>query len=501
MSIATLAPEILQNIFEESLSIQPIPHPLQSPLLLTQICGSWRAIALHTPSLWSSCRFHGSTHQTNRMFGGIKTPELLELWLSRTRVHPLRYDVRVHQNADNAQRIMTVLLQHANQWQDMSLTFPSVVLDLLTGSTYPLLEKLALRNTMRFPQMAAQGSIPAERNPFPRLRHLITAGLAPSQIPLDLPLGQLTRLKCGGWVVNNAVDAVRRCGSLQHFEFFWSVPGSMPSGGMRPPLLSLRALRITNQNLLTVFILPGLVHLHLHNISRAGPDPLGVVAAFVSRSSCAETLESLIIDEGVCSGPTASLHALLSSLPALTHLSLRFDHDHLPGIPIISRLLADTNCLLKLNTLILRVWMDDDPTALPSLLEALKLRFSDPNSHLHKFELTVQARSSSMTPPESPPPDYPERPGGDSEYRTRHRNLIAAPLVEEFRSLADSASVDRQRLQLRLAAARPADGFRGPKGYYVDGDGDVEVFLDTWTEERMRDGGSICRCSFCLGES
>ncbi|KAJ7055389.1 hypothetical protein C8F01DRAFT_1158923 [Mycena amicta] len=489
MSIAVLAPEILQNIFEESLSIQPVPHPLQPPLLLTQICGSWRAIALHTPSLWSSCVFDGSTRPSTRlpsMFGGIQTPELLELWLSRTGVHPLRYDVRVHQNADShtAQRIMAVLLQHANQWQDMSLTFPSVVLDLLTGSTYPLLEKLALRNTTRVTQMAVQGSIPAGRNRFPRLRHLVTGALHPSPIALHLPWGQLTRLKCGGWAVNNAVDALRPCGSLQRFECFWSVPGSIPTGGILPPLLFLRSLRITDPNLLAALILPSLVHLHLHHVNRTGPDPLGVVAAFVSRSSCAETLESLIIDEGVCSGPTASLHALLGSLPALTHLSLRFDHDHLPGIPIIATLLADTNCLLKLDTLILRMWMDDDPTALPALLEALKLRFSDPNSHLHKFELAVQARSSSMTPPESPPPDYPERPGGDSEYRNRHRNLIAATAF-----------------QLRLAAARPADGFRGSEGYYVDGDEDVEVLLDTWTEERMRDGGNVCRCSFCSGGS
>ncbi|KAJ7054773.1 hypothetical protein C8F01DRAFT_1374058 [Mycena amicta] len=483
MSIAALAPEILQNIFDESLPIQPIPHPLQPPLLLTQICGSWRAIAVHTPSLWSSCRFDGSMHQPGSMFGGIKTPEPLDLWLSRTGVHPLRYDVRMHHNADSdtAQRIMTLLLQHATQWQDMSLTFPSVVLDLLTGSTYPLLEKLALRS-IRDVQSSMQSSIPAGRNPFPRLRHLVIGGRYKSPVALHLPWGQLTRLKCaGGWGVNDAVDALRPCRSLQRFEGFWGIPGSMPTGGMLPPLFSLRSIRITNQNLLTLLILPVLIHLHLHHVGRAGPDPFSVVAAFFSRSSCAETLESLIIDEGVCSGPTASLHALLGSLPALTHLSLRFDHDHIPGIPIISTLLADTTCLLKLDTLLLRVWMDDDPTALPAILEALKLRLSDPNSHLRNFELTVQARSSAMTRPESPPPDYPERPGGDSEYRNRHRSLIAAPLVAEF--------------------SRPADGFRGPEGYYVDAEKDVAVLLDTWTEERMRDGGNVCRCSFCLGKS
>ncbi|KAJ6593438.1 hypothetical protein B0H19DRAFT_919720, partial [Mycena capillaripes] len=46
--------EVLEVVFQFCLphTDYVVPDPLQAPLLLCQICSSWRAVALVTPSLW-----------------------------------------------------------------------------------------------------------------------------------------------------------------------------------------------------------------------------------------------------------------------------------------------------------------------------------------------------------------------------------------------------------------------------------------------------------------
>ncbi|KAJ7113036.1 hypothetical protein C8R44DRAFT_596190, partial [Mycena epipterygia] len=52
--VLTLPSEITSDIFIQSIPRDSNPSRHTAPLLLTQICRQWRAIALATPSLWQS---------------------------------------------------------------------------------------------------------------------------------------------------------------------------------------------------------------------------------------------------------------------------------------------------------------------------------------------------------------------------------------------------------------------------------------------------------------
>ncbi|KAJ6589949.1 hypothetical protein DFH09DRAFT_1140504 [Mycena vulgaris] len=63
----SLPPEITQQIFGACLpdaGSRPTKRSQQAPLLLTQICKEWRAIALDTPQLWQSITVNDSTRPT-----------------------------------------------------------------------------------------------------------------------------------------------------------------------------------------------------------------------------------------------------------------------------------------------------------------------------------------------------------------------------------------------------------------------------------------------------
>ncbi|KAF8175470.1 hypothetical protein K438DRAFT_1608588, partial [Mycena galopus ATCC 62051] len=50
--VLSLPPEITSHIFIQSLPEDTRPSPRSAPLLLVQICRSWRVIAIATPDLW-----------------------------------------------------------------------------------------------------------------------------------------------------------------------------------------------------------------------------------------------------------------------------------------------------------------------------------------------------------------------------------------------------------------------------------------------------------------
>ncbi|PFH46949.1 hypothetical protein AMATHDRAFT_125205, partial [Amanita thiersii Skay4041] len=52
--IQRLSPEILAEIFAHCLNKLHSNNIRHCPLLLCRVCSSWRALALHTPRLWSS---------------------------------------------------------------------------------------------------------------------------------------------------------------------------------------------------------------------------------------------------------------------------------------------------------------------------------------------------------------------------------------------------------------------------------------------------------------
>ncbi|KAJ3800867.1 hypothetical protein GGU11DRAFT_754065 [Lentinula aff. detonsa] len=88
--VRKLPVEILSEIFSQclpevdtsSVIWSPEPHPNQAPLLLTQVCRSWRSIAIATPRLWSALIINASN-------GSPSHSAITRLWLDRSRNVPL----------------------------------------------------------------------------------------------------------------------------------------------------------------------------------------------------------------------------------------------------------------------------------------------------------------------------------------------------------------------------------------------------------------------------
>lgn len=123
--IRRLPPELLTEIFMHCLPYQRFirPAPDQAPLLLAQICASWRRASISIPSLWTSLELHG--FQTDTMEDEPLPEEtqrvnnLLYTWFSRTEDCPLSLSVQ-----DDSLLLTSVskkLDDLAGRWQHLSL--------------------------------------------------------------------------------------------------------------------------------------------------------------------------------------------------------------------------------------------------------------------------------------------------------------------------------------------------------------------------------------------
>ncbi|KAG6328752.1 hypothetical protein ID866_10337 [Astraeus odoratus] len=95
--IRQIPPEVLAEIFYHCLPVAPYvaPRDLEGPMLLTQVCRHWRAVAMSTPKLWSSITIHldRATQGDYRL--------MCDAWLGRAKSLPLA--IRVLNDLDDLQ--------------------------------------------------------------------------------------------------------------------------------------------------------------------------------------------------------------------------------------------------------------------------------------------------------------------------------------------------------------------------------------------------------------
>ncbi|KAJ7812946.1 hypothetical protein B0H14DRAFT_3478508 [Mycena olivaceomarginata] len=95
--VLTLPPEITTRIFVESLPshARVRPSPVTAPLLLAQICGDWRRIALSSCELWNSVDIAFITQRwTHKQQPNDGALPLLETWFDRAKGLPLSLTIR-----------------------------------------------------------------------------------------------------------------------------------------------------------------------------------------------------------------------------------------------------------------------------------------------------------------------------------------------------------------------------------------------------------------------
>ncbi|KAF7290381.1 F-box domain-containing protein [Mycena chlorophos] len=90
------------------------PNPADSPLLLTRVCSSWRAVALNTPALWSQVAVRNEL-----------PPEILTAWLQHATPLPLDLYIFLN-NPEPSSPLIDVCIAHAKYWRIVSCCVPSI---------------------------------------------------------------------------------------------------------------------------------------------------------------------------------------------------------------------------------------------------------------------------------------------------------------------------------------------------------------------------------------
>lgn len=326
-AISRLPPEILAACFLWCIDIEgPLPtyDPDTSPVKLTFICRSWRAVALSTPRLWARLHFKASCLDS-------RTPEelaKLSLFLERSRAAPLTYTIdfgnpdvyyRPVRNVDSLRRILKLLIRHAGHWYDMILQ------DREDSHRYP-------------DTMAVAGDIS-----FPLLRQLSCWGLYEGIEQLTFTAERAPSLES----VTLSIPRLRA----------WTIPFS-----------ELRSLFILDwdktasiQDILDVLSQCS----HLHDL-RINSDTVEPVDLLSGRRVELRTLTYFSLNIGLASSKPTSVILGALSFPALTHLSISRWAGSVDGlISFLSRHSA------TIQTLDLNTWHGSAPNAYPRMWTSL----------------------------------------------------------------------------------------------------------------------------------
>ncbi|KAF7353318.1 F-box domain-containing protein [Mycena sanguinolenta] len=380
--ILSLPPELISLIFIHCLPPYAELRASKAPLLLTRICGAWRALALRTPALWASVAFklfHDASVSTNPTPHELKFRKLT-WWLAQGAAHPLTLNLHCHTQHP---AVVPLLLEHAARWADAdiflhpsTLTAFSAAAESGSGSTsaleLPLLRRLSLGCwPLRFKADAdSERTLPvitAFAN-APRLTHVSLLKLPLSAVVL--PWTQLTNLFASCASVDDVSRVLRLAPSLQHLQLdFRDWPASGPQtsaesedevessdivhesltsltlhthpalvvplsvllGGALPalplPLPSPSPLAGASGAQLT---LPSLTSLSLPPLA---PTDVSTLVAFAARSRLGDTLRELTLP--ITPLARGTILAVLGPLKSLEKLELRF-----PGEVVLEDILG-----------------------------------------------------------------------------------------------------------------------------------------------------------------
>jgi len=205
-----LPPDVLHEIFFHCLPTRhnPIVKYSESPLLLTRICSSWRAIALSSPQLWSKIHIPlpGDPSVSESNSGIIRDETRLNdrlqryasvmrsrchavrSWLSRSGACPLSLsviypgdysDTQNSKNDELIQEMFDILLSSADRWSDVLLSMPEDIYNKLQGDINPTMfsSLKSLKITLRINFHRDTDSTPIRLLAAPSLRRITFGGI------------------------------------------------------------------------------------------------------------------------------------------------------------------------------------------------------------------------------------------------------------------------------------------------------------------------------------
>ncbi|KAF7353458.1 hypothetical protein MSAN_01535100 [Mycena sanguinolenta] len=339
--IFSIPPEILSKImlmcdrdltiWDETRRSRPAGHNI--PVRLTQICSSWRSLALDTRELWSSVTLVLNRRLTGKISAITKCADY---WLAKGQRSKLALEIHIGftvKKGNDLESIGQLLTARASDWRTLTIancsdSMAAYVIAKMAQSTYPSLEefKLPAFSTIwdtHFEVLAA----------LPRLR---TVSLLTRRYPSNynnfilpfLPWSQLESVSISPPVSGHeCLDVLTNCTELMTLELH-VVSDVLDAESCRPVTLSnLSRLRLVAcptsayeytsdiESFLDVLHLPILVDLDLHFIGRHPWNPL--VSSFWERH--AAQLRSLELSNVYF---LADARALFLTVPNLTSLKL-----------------------------------------------------------------------------------------------------------------------------------------------------------------------------------
>ncbi|KAJ7875231.1 hypothetical protein B0H13DRAFT_2550195 [Mycena leptocephala] len=315
--VLTLPNEITSEIFLHFLPIYPLCPPLTgnfSPTLLTQICRTWREIALGTPALWRAILL--SDEPDDIPFE--RQADIGDVWLSRSGRCPL--SICLDENyEENAVRLLAAVVPHRERWEclklNLSLSIPPTIAALM-----PLLRHLDFEvDEFAEPTDVVQVVLVE----LPLLRTAILNDNAASLVVL--PWAQLTSLTLKRVLPEEWVPILQQTSNLVHCNLrIFPVHGQhreIPDITL-PHLESLIMTETEPDEGITpsryfTFIVPALRSLQIPE-KFLGERPIDALAALMSRSGC--SLEKVCITGQRISIPKDSY---LKAFPAILKVSLR----------------------------------------------------------------------------------------------------------------------------------------------------------------------------------
>ncbi|KAJ6517969.1 hypothetical protein C8R47DRAFT_1773 [Mycena vitilis] len=356
VSLARRLPEdVLREIFLACLpwSGNPVMSSREAPLLLGQVCSSWRRIALTTPQLWSS--LHVVVPNAARL---RQISDAVDTWLSRSGVLPLSITLAVsaacESGSDNVATMIDVLTNFCLRWHRVTITLtPRTILTPLTNlraSDVPMLKSIAFTSvgSGSWQNLVPPMEIPWRAFNFlrtPSIRSASFASIGGNFLALTLPWPLLRSLSLTAGshkdasslqlTTTVALVILRQCPSLTTCTLCLTSdrtnvdedPESQP-----PPLTlsHLNELTVDNRehsqintvSLFRALHVPALQHFHYHGPKYEGHVP------FISLFSAIHPLESLAIDiQGLTRD---AFRHLIDLLPSLTRLRLDKADDYDP---------------------------------------------------------------------------------------------------------------------------------------------------------------------------
>ncbi|KAF7327964.1 F-box domain-containing protein [Mycena kentingensis (nom. inval.)] len=311
-----LPTEILQAIFAFCIPNQPIDaYEHAQTLVISQICGHWRDICLHTPELWSSIAFRE-----------LGSPSLLELWFLRSG------NLEVYLNLASyfetrAEALVAVAILHRNRWRDVLLELPITTYAFLAGA-FPALRRIEIH-----PRLA---SVPTKVlvGDAPLLRWVTIS----QPRNYALPWAQLTTLRVREAATPlSSVNLLKLCPNLLHLSHNSPIMDAELIIAHGEPYIhpNLRSLSTKNEWLLPYLTLPALKSLDLRPaggvVDNINTDAF--LPRFLARSGC--ELDYLCLTANTISHDAFTRTLGLPAVRTVSHLRLQFPNPFREHIAIL----------------------------------------------------------------------------------------------------------------------------------------------------------------------